>query len=337
MRERFFKRKIQTLTVQDIAKITGAEIVRDLGKEFNDVATLQNGGDSDISFLNSGQYAAKFADSNVGCCLIEEKFIDKAPENMSLLVHKNPYFAYSKLAGAIYDEGEVDFSTKNLVHPESIRGENCNIAPNAYIGKNVEIGDNCYIGPNAVIMDNCIIGNNCKINAGAIVSYATIGDNSIIYNGASIGQDGFGFAHDNGVNHKIIQLGIVEIGKDVEVGANACVDRGALENTIIGNGTKLDNMVQIGHNVKIGQGTVIAGCTALAGSSQIGNYVQIGGNASIAGHLKINDGAKIAGMSGVTKEVAPMQAMAGIPAVPIRDWHKASVTMARLIKAKKSD
>lgn len=334
MRERFFKRKIKQLTLHDIAKITGGEMVRDLGQSYHNVATLQNGGNGDISFLSSGQYVSKFESSHVGCCLIEEKYIKKAPKMMALVVHKNPYFAYSLVAAAMYDEGDVDFSSKNLIHPQSKIGANCHIAVNAYIGKNAEIGDNCSIGPNAVIMDNVIIGNGCKINAGAVISYAVIGDDSIIYSGAKIGQDGFGFAHHNGVNHKIIQLGIVTIGKNVEVGANTCIDRGTIENTIIGDGVKLDNMVQIGHNVIIGQGTVIAGCTAIAGSAQIGRFVQIGGNASIAGHIKISDGAKIAGMSGVTREVAPMQAMAGIPAVPIRDWHKASAVMSKMVKNK---
>ena len=136
------------------------------------------------------------------------------------------------------------------------------------------------------------------------------------------------------VNHKIIQLGIVEIGNNVEIGANSCVDRGALENTVIGDGTKIDNLVQIGHNVKIGKGTVIAGCSAIAGSAIIGNYVQIGGKSSIAGHLTINDGAKVAGMSGVARDVGAMQVVAGIPAVPIRNWHKINAKLSKLITIK---
>ncbi|MBM3579848.1 MAG: UDP-3-O-(3-hydroxymyristoyl)glucosamine N-acyltransferase, partial [Alphaproteobacteria bacterium] len=144
---------------------------------------------------------------------------------------------------------------------------------------------------------------------------------------------GFGFAHDSGVNHKIIQIGIVEIGSDVEVGANSCVDRGAIGNTVIGDGVKIDNLVQIAHNVAIGRGTVIAGCAGIAGSTSVGNFVQIGGGASISGHISIGDGAKVAGMSVVIRDVLPMQIVAGIPSVPIKQWHRINALLIKQTKA----
>ena len=174
------------------------------------------------------------------------------------------------------------------------------------------------------------------INANAVISFAKIGANSIIFNGAKIGQDGFGFAHDAGVNHKITQIGIVEIGNSVEIGANSCIDRGAIENTVIGDGVKIDNLCQIAHNVVIGKGSVIAGCTALAGSSRIGNFVQIGGNSSISGHISIGDGAKVAGMTGVMRDVKPMEVVAGIPSMPIRDWHRMNVSLMKIGSGKKN-
>lgn len=336
-RDRFFNKKFEFLTLAQVLEITGAKLVvdADLSAKIFDVATLDKAEKNQISFLNAGQYLEKFLASKAGFCLIDEKFVSKVPQGMVGLIHKNPYFAYAKIAGAFYEEKLPEFRSGQFIHPTAKIGEGTLISPGAFIGANVEIGKNCRIGVNAVVMDGCIIGENTIINSGAVISFATIGANCIIYNGAKIGQDGFGFAHDAGVNHKIIQLGSVILGNDVEIGANSCVDRGAIENTVIGDGTKIDNQVQVGHNVVIGKGTVIAGCTALAGSSRIGNFVQIGGGANIAGHIFVGDGAKVAGMSGVVKDVEPMQAVAGIPAVPIRKWHRINAMLLRMIEEKK--
>lgn len=336
IRTQFFNKNFEFLTIAQIAEITGSKIYAEVNHDYKiyDISTLEKANKEQISFLNSGQYFPKFEVSNAGACFIDEKYVAKAPKNMALLVNKNPYFAYAVLAASFYQEKPIDFPKSGLIHETAVIGENTRIAPNAYIGKNVKIGKNSYIAPSAAIMDNSVIGDNAIINAGVVISYAIIGDNCIFLNGAKIGQDGFGFAHNQGVNHKIIQLGIVEIGNNVEIGANSCIDRGALENTVIGDGTKIDNLVQIGHNVKIGKGTVIAGSSAVAGSAIIGNYVQVGGKASIAGHLTVNDGAKVAGMSGVARDVNIMQAVAGIPALPIRDWHKINAKLIKMVKTK---
>lgn len=338
-RDNFFNKKFEFLTVAQAIEITGATTpnANDLTKKISNIATLDKADESQISFLNSGQYAEKFSLSKAGFCLIEEKYAARAPQGMTLLIHKNPYFAYSQIAASFYEEKSPEFIEGKLIHPTAKIGEGTKIAPNAYIGKNVVIGKNCTVSASASIMDGCVIGDNTIINAAAVISFSVIGANCIIYNGAKIGQDGFGFAHNAGVNHKIIQLGIVEIGNAVEIGANSCVDRGAIENTKIGDGTKIDNLVQIGHNVVIGKGTVIAGCTAVAGSARIGNFVQIGGASNIAGHISIGDGAKIAGMSGVMRDVDPMQTVGGIPALPIKKWHKINSTLIRMVESKKSE
>jgi UDP-3-O-[3-hydroxymyristoyl] glucosamine N-acyltransferase len=335
LRLRFFNKKHQFLTIAQIIDITGAKPSGnfDLGSKVFDVATLEKASNQEISFLSSGQYVEKFLSSSAGFCLIEEKNVAKAPQGMNLLVHKNPYFAYAKIADAFYEVKKPSFVSGSMIHPSAKIGSGTIIAPNAYVGKDVEIGNDCYIGPSASIMDGSIIGDNCSINSGAVISFAKIGNHTAIFNGAKIGQDGFGFAHDSGVNYKIIQLGVVEIGNGVEIGANSCIDRGAIENTIIGDGTKIDNLVQIGHNVVIGKGTVIAGCAAIAGSTKIGNFVQIGGGANVAGHISVADGAKIAGMSGVMRDIEPMQTVAGIPALPIRQWHKANAMMIKKTSA----
>jgi UDP-3-O-[3-hydroxymyristoyl] glucosamine N-acyltransferase len=334
-RNRFFNKKFEFLTLAQIIEITGAVPFQtvDLEQKFYDVATIDAASKNDISFINSGTYLDKLLISQAGVCFLEEKYAPKAHAGICALIHKNPYFAYAQIASALYEERLPQFSS-TLIHPTAQIGENSLIAPNSYIGSNVIMGKNCYVGPNASIMDGTIIGDNCFIHASAVVSFTIMGNDCIIHNGAKIGQDGFGFAHDKGVNHKIIQLGIVEIGNLVEIGANSCVDRGAIDNTKIGNDVKIDNLNQIAHNVTIGQGTVMAGGSGIAGSAKIGKFVQIGGQSSIAGHIEIGDGVKMAARSGVMRSVDPMEVIAGAPSMPIREWHKMTSKIMKLGTAK---
>lgn len=332
-RDHFFNKKKEYLTLADILRITNSEINEDidLNQKVYDIATLEKANNKQISFINSGQYIEQFSNSQAGFCFAEVKFKGKQPDSMLIIENNNPYFAYSQIVQEFYEEKSQQFSDQNIDSTAKI-GKNCQIAYGVFIGKNVEIGDNCQIGPNSSIMQGCKIGDNSVINSNVVISFALIGKNCIIHHGVKIGQDGFGFAHHNGVNHKIIQIGIVEIGNDVEIGANSCIDRGAIENTVISDNVKIDNLNQIAHNVKIGQGTVIAGCCAIAGSAEIGKFVQIGGRAGIGGHIKIGDGAKIAGMSGVMRDVEPKQVVGGAPALPVRKWHKLNAQLFKLIE-----
>lgn len=340
-REIFFNKKAQFLELRKVVEIVGGKLNKedaDLSSRINDVATLQNGKKGDISFLTGGAYVQKFRESEVEFCLVSQDKVEKAPKNMILIICENPYYAYSLIAKEFYEEKKVKFrktffGNKNISRTAKI-GANCNIAPNVYIGDDVQIGDNCFIGAGVSILPGCKIGSSTKIESNAHISFCNIGDSCLIYSGARIGQDGFGFAHNLGVHHKITQLGIVEIGNNVEIGANSCVDRGAIENTKIGDGCKIDNLVQIAHNVEIGIGTVLAGGSALAGSTKVGNYVQIGGNSSISGHIELGDQSVVAGMSGVTKSIDSKAIVAGIPAVPIRKWHKMHAKLAKIVDTK---
>ena len=337
----FFSKKKEFFTLAEVLEITGSALPKnsnyDLNKKIYDVATIENATQNEISFFHSAAYLEKFLNSKAGFCFMEEKSAEKSPSTMIAIVNPNPYFAYGKFLSEFYfdqkqNDGEEKISPYAIISKSAIIGEGLIIKAGAVIGDNVQIGNNCFIGANSVIGDNCQIGNNANIKALVAISHCTIGDNVIIHNGAKIGQDGFGFAYNNGKLQKILQLGIVEIHNDVEIGANTCIDRGAISNTVIGSQVKIDNMVQIGHNVVIGEGAVIAGCAGIAGSTIIGKFVQIGGRASIAGHLEIGDGAKIAGASGVAKSVAPMQSVGGSPAMPIKDWHRINIKLLQMIK-----
>lgn len=333
---RFFRRKKSFLTLEKIAEITGAILPAkvDLEQRIFDIKTLKEATSADISFFHSAQYGDDFLASKAGFCFGANASIAKAPTGMKILAHKNPYFAHAKIIAEFYEAILPDFAGDAQIHPLAEIGKNCHISPKSYIGKNVILGEGSHVAAGAVIMDGCVIGKNCKINPNSTISFARIGDNCEIYNGAQIGQDGFGFVHEAGKNHKILQIGIVEIGNEVEIGANSCVDRGAIGNTVIHDGVKIDNLCQIAHNVEIGSGTVIAGGSGIAGSTKIGRFVQIGGGCNIGGHIKIGDGVKIAGMSGVMRDIEPAQIMAGIPVLPIKKWHRINAMLLKMMEGK---
>jgi len=336
----FFSKKKEFFTLGEVLKITNSTLPENVGYDLNkkicDVATIENADQNEISFFHSATYLEKFLTSKAGFCFVEEKFANKAPKTMVTLINANPYFAYGKFLSEFYlDKKNYDqekISPNAIICKSAIIGPSSIIKAGAVIGENVKIGDNCFIGAGSIVGDDCQIGNNVTINSLVAISHCIIGNNVIIHNGAKIGQDGFGFAHHNGKLQKIFQLGIVEIQDEVEIGAGTCIDRGAINNTIIGRQVKIDNMVQIAHNVIIGEGSFIAGCAAIAGSAKIGRFVQIGGSASIAGHIEIGDGAKIAGASGVAKSVGPAQAVGGYPAMPIKNWHRINIKLLQMIK-----
>ena len=339
--KKFFSKKKEFFTLKEVLKITGSRLDEamhyDLNTKIYNVETLDNASEGDLSFFHSAIYLEKFLISKAGFCFMEEKFVNKAPKTMIAIINPNPYFAYATFLSQFYFDKKPIKTTKIIspkatIEQSAIIGEGAKINAGAYIGNNVKIGKNCFIGANSVIGDGCELGDNVIINALVAISYCLIGNNVIIHNGAKIGQDGFGFAHNTGKLQKVLQLGIVEIGDDVEIGANSCIDRGAISNTIIGKQVKIDNMVQIGHNVIIGEGTVIAGCVGIAGSAKIGRFVQIGGSARINGHIEISDGVKIAGGSGVVKSVEAMQTVAGFPAMPIKDWHRINIKLLQMLK-----
>ncbi len=300
----------------DIAAEIGAEISsEDAGKVIKDLAALSSAKSGDLTFFDNSKYLNQFLNTKATACIVHTKYAKTETAGVIKLVVPEPYRAYAKIAQKFY-------------HPIKATGA---VHETAIVHPTAKIGANCSIGPYSVIGKNVVIGKNSIIGANVTIQAAQIGAGCIIHTGVRIGQDGFGFAMGAGGHTKVPQLGGVIIGDDVEVGANTCIDRGSGPNTVIGDGTKIDNLVQIGHNVEIGRGCIIVAQVGVAGSTKLGDFVVVGGKAGISGHLKIGTGAKIAGGSGVIKDVEPGKSVGGTPAMNIRDWHKSTLLIEKMV------
>lgn len=282
---------------------------------FSGVAALKYAQGNDVSFLDNSKYADAFAQSQAGACFVRAKFADRAPKGMIALICDDPYRAFARAA--------------SLFHPPA---PCAGISPKASISTTAEIGDNVQIDAGAVIGDGVQIGANSRIGANSVITHTIIGERAIIHPNCSIGQDGFGFAMSAAGHFKVPQLGRVVIGNDVEIGAGSCIDRGAGPDTRIGDGAKVDNLVQIGHNVQIGRGAIIVSQVGISGSTIIEDFAVLGGQVGVAGHLTIGAGAQIAAQSGVANSLDGGKAYGGSPAIPIKDWHRQTLTLNGLIK-----
>lgn len=337
---RFFD-KAGPFTLAALAEIADAELRGgDPESLFDDVQPLHTAGASDVSFLENKLYADAFLVSAAGACLVDAKFAERAPQGMALLVTDQPYRAYARVAQAFYPKTcfthapEPAVHARAHVHDSATLGAGCRIEAGAVIEAGAEIGAACTIGANSVIGPGVVLGDGCTVGPNVTIQYALIGKGCVFHPGSRIGQDGFGFAP--GAQHiKVPQLGRVIIEDGVDIGANACIDRGTGPDTVIGKGTKIDNMVQIGHNVEIGAGCLFPALSGISGSAKIGNYVMMGGGAGVAGHLSIGDGARIAAHSGIIRDVEPGATVAGAPAMPAKEFWRQVAALKRLATPKK--
>ncbi len=311
-------------SLSTLAEFIGGEVIGDAEHLVSNVATLINATETDISFLSNTKYRKYLADTAAGCVLIDKATADSVKGNA--IVVSDPYVSYAKVASLLFPEPNFGSEiAKGAVVSEDARiGSQVYIAANCVIEPGVVIGDDVVIGPGSVISRGVEIGSGCRLKASVtLMNNVKLGDRVTIHPGVVIGADGFGIANDKGKWIKIPQVGTVRIGNDVEIGANTTIDRGAIDDTVIANGVKLDNQIQIGHNVTIGEHTVIAGCVGIAGSTHIGAHCAIGGGTGMAGHITIADGVQLMGMSMVTKSISESGIYAsGIPIEPVKQWHK---------------
>lgn len=313
-----------SITLQKLAEMVGAELRGDPEHIITGIKTLQLAGSGDLAFLHNPTYRKYLQHTKAGVVILSAKHASDCATNA--LIVDDPYFAYAKIAQLFVPQG---VATKG-VHPSAVVGEHCDIHPSVDIGPKVVVADHVKIGegtivcPGVSIATAAQIGKHCKIGENVTVCHeVVIGDNVILHPGAVIGSDGFGIAEKNGIWHKIPQLGRVIIEDDVEVGANTTIDRGALGDTVIEKGCKLDNQIQIGHNVRIGAHTAVAACTGIAGSTRIGKHCKIAGGVGINGHLELADYTVITGMAMVTNSIkVPGIYSSGTGILPNHEWKK---------------
>lgn len=331
---RFFQRS-GPFTLGYIASVTGAQIERGSADLIlHDVAALDSAGPGQLSFLDNIRYRDAFRASKAAASFVVPELANDAPDGMALLVTKAPYKANALAVQAFYPDIWPDplVAKTASIHADARIGQGCIIEDNVVIAAGAEIGNGCWIEANTVIGRNVTIGPRCRIGSNVTLSHCQIGQNTRLYPGVRVGQDGFGFAIDPAGYIKVPQLGRVIIGDHVEIGANATIDRGASSDTVIGDGTWLDNLVHVAHNVRIGKGCAIAAQVGIAGSTIVDDYVFMGGQVGLAGHIKVGKGAKIAAQSGVMRDVPPGAEMMGYPALPMRVFMRQIATLNRMLK-----
>ena len=300
------------------------------------VAPLAAATQQDVSFcLNSRKHLPALAATQAAAVIVHADMVSKVPGTAVAVVAADPLVAWARVAALFHPLPPV----RPGVHPSAVVAASARVDPSAEVGPLSVIGDNVVIGARgrigamAVVGDGVVIGRDVRIGPHASISHALIGDRVYIYPGARIGQDGFGFAITPEGLHTIPQLGRVLIEDDVEVGANTTIDRGTLEDTVIGAGTRIDNQVQIGHNVRLGRACVLVSQAGVSGSTVLEDHVVVAGQAGIAGHLRIGTGSRIGGQAGVMADIPPKSDVIGAPAQPVKAFFRELATIRRLVRA----
>ena len=332
---RFFP-GIGPMTLAAIAEVAGGTVApgSDPSLAFASIATLADAGPSDISFLENRRYVPAFRASRAGACIVHPRLAALSPAGMALVLCDEPYRGYARVAAALHPEPaeQAGIHPSATVGPGCSIGEGASVAAGAVIGAGAMIGARASVGANSMIGPGVSIGADTRIGSNATISHALVGERVRVFPGVRIGQDGFGYALGPGGHVKVPQLGRVVIGDDVEIGANTTIDRGSVGDTVIGNGTVIDNLVQIAHNVRIGRGCVIVGQAGISGSTRLDDFVVVGGQVGVAGHLHLASGAQVAAKSGVHRDVRGGEVVGGYPAVPIREFRRIAGAVRRLAR-----
>lgn len=324
MADTIFYKYTGSKSIADIVEISQATLISagTENEQIENICSIETAGKNDLCFFYDKKNKGLANSIKAKACITIPELVSLVPENVICLVSENPKLAFIKLLSAFYEEYKYEpkiESTAVIAQTAQI-GKNCYVGHHVVIEDDVVIGDNCSIEAGVFIGKGCKIGNNCRIASNASISYCLMGNDCYVYTGARIGQDGFGFSVVNGRHQRIPQIGRVIIGNDVEVGANSCIDRGALDDTIIGDGCRIDNLVQVAHNDKIGKCCILVAQTGIAGSCTFGDYVVCGGQTGFADHLTIGSGAQIGAQSGVMRDIEPGAIVMGSPTVPFKDF-----------------
>ncbi|MBB4806162.1 UDP-3-O-[3-hydroxymyristoyl] glucosamine N-acyltransferase [Chryseobacterium defluvii] len=312
-------------TASQIASFINGRIIGDEEALITGVSPIENGETGHLSFIAQDRFSHFLDTSRCSVLIVSEKLLVKDTYNPTIIAVKDAYLSFQVLMNLYQEmqgrrEGIEDGSS---IHPTAMIGDKAYIGAFTYVSEKAKIGEGTQIYPHVYIGKGVKVGKNCKIDSGArIYDYCIIGDNCVIHSNTVVGGDGFGFQPTADGFKKIPQLGNVIIEDDVEIGSNCSIDRATIGSTIIGKGTKIDNLIQIAHNVKIGQNNVIAAQAGIAGSTTIGNWNQIGGQVGIVGHINIGDQVKIQAQSGVNNNVEDKEVLYGSPAISASDFRR---------------
>ncbi|SDB45122.1 UDP-3-O-(3-hydroxymyristoyl)glucosamine N-acyltransferase [Belnapia rosea] len=328
------------LSLTEILAAAGGQCEGDPARRFTGVAPLQSAGPDEVSFLDNRKYLPSLAETKAGAVVIADALARQVPPGTLAIIVQAPYLAFGRVARLFHPPAAL----RPGIHPtaviavDAVIGEGCEIGPYAVIGAGARIGPGCMIGAHAVIGDGVELGEGCRLHPHCSISHAVAGRGVVLHPGARIGQEGFGFAATpDGRFETMPQLGRVLLGDFCEIGANSCVDRGSQGDTVIGPGSRLDNLVQVGHNVRTGRGCILVGQAGIAGSALLGDYVQVAAQSGIAGHIEIGSGARIGAQAGVMNDVPAKTDVIGSPAWPVREFWRAIARLRKLGSAQQDE
>jgi UDP-3-O-[3-hydroxymyristoyl] glucosamine N-acyltransferase len=322
-------------TLAQLAELVGGKVIGDGNAEISKAASIEEAAAGDIAFLANPRYGAHLKTCRASAVIISDKTaVDPPPQGTGFLQVADPYLAFARILCLLnpatgYQPG---ISPLACVDPDASLGNNVTVFPFVYVSRRVSVGRGTVLFPGVFLGEDASVGQDCVLHANVSVrERCRVGDRVILHNGVVIGADGFGYAGEGSARTKIPQVGTVEIGDDVEIGANSTIDRATLGKTTIGRGTKIDNLVQIAHNVAIGERTIIAAQVGVAGSTRIGNDVILAGQSGVVNHIVVGDGAKIGPKSGIARSVPTGAVLSGgLEAAPHQEWIKVIALVPRL-------
>jgi UDP-3-O-[3-hydroxymyristoyl] glucosamine N-acyltransferase len=325
---------MSAVSIGEIVDFVGGEFTGSRDASIQSVAPLASANGNQLTFLSNRKYAAELAATKAGAILVPKKLDGADPRWIRV---DDPYFAFAKIMTRWFSNRPMPkgISPKAVVAESAKLGDNLALGHFAIIGENVAVGNNVTIFQSVSIEAGSIIGDDCIIYPNVVIYDGTrIGNRCIIHSGVVIGSDGYGFATHGGKHHKIPQIGIVRIEDDVEIGAGTTIDRAALGETVIGEGTKIDNLVQIGHNVKVGKHCLLVSQVGIAGSTELGDYVAVAGQSGFSGHLTIGHRVQVAAKSAVLDDVPDDTKVMGSPAVPFTEFARRQAVVKKLARRK---